>query len=297
MADGRPAIRMIFAEADDSAIEPEKLRTLHARDLNNDPLPQAIAMAQGRARLELAGHPMQVVMRLKVPNFGEVYCFADNDGRGYTRPQTCEFVVDAAQTRVRRVRETWDRLKLTGLEMSREFHDRLAAAARPIPKMRGSERTAVAYESLAHGLHAGEMLALANARHKISRLAKPRDDFKFGVMISGFDSLGPEYEKRVRELFDFATVGWYWWKDEPSANKGDFVDYQRMDASVQWCLDRKITPKNFGVPLHVTRCDAGVDSAGRTARGGFTADDRNAARRRREHAAEQRAVEREARVQ
>src|SRR5688500_12106554 len=99
MAGGKPAVRMILVEADGSPIETEKMRTLHARDLHNDPLPQAIATAQGRARLELANEPIQIVMRLKVPNFGEVYCFADNDGRGYTRPETREFVVDAARTR------------------------------------------------------------------------------------------------------------------------------------------------------------------------------------------------------
>ena len=246
MSDGRPALRFELVEADGSPIEVEKLRTLHARDMHNDPLPQAIATAQGRARLALADEPMQVVMRLKVPGFGEVYCFADNEGRGYTRAQNREFVVDASQTRLRRVREKWGKLQVTGLEMGRKFHDRLAAASRPIPKDKGTARTAAAYESLAHGLHAGEMLALANAKHRIARLPKPRDDFKFGVMISGFDSLGPEYEKRVRDLFDFATVGWYWWNDEARADAGDFVNYQRMDASVQWCLDRKIEPKNFG---------------------------------------------------
>lgn len=246
MGDGRPAVRMILTEADGSPIETEKMRTLHARDLRNDPLPQAIATAQGRARLELADEPMQIVMRLRIPNFGEVYCFADNDGRGYTRPQQRDFVVDCAQTRLRRVRERWEELRRTGLEMDREFFDGLAAASRPIPNQRGTERTAAAYESLAHGLHAGEKLALANAKHRIARLSKPREDFKFGVMVSGYDTLGPEYEKRVRDLFDFATVGWYWWNDEGKADKGDFVNYQRMDQSVQWCLDRNITPKNFG---------------------------------------------------
>src|SRR5687768_12667722 len=105
MSDGRPAVRMILTEADGSPIETEKMRTLHARDLANDPLPQAIATAQGRARLELAGEPMQIVMRLKVPGFGEVYCFADNDGRGYTRPESRNFVYDAARTRFKRVND------------------------------------------------------------------------------------------------------------------------------------------------------------------------------------------------
>ena len=246
MAGGKPAVRMILVEADGSPIETEKMRTLHARDLHNDPLPQAIATAQGRARLELADEPVQVVLRLKVPGFGEVYCFADNDGRGYTKAESREFVVDAARTRLRRVREAWEKLRPGGLLMDKAFHEHLAAAARPLPKEQGAARVAAAYKSLAHGLHAGEQLALANARHRIARLAKPRDDFKFGVMVSGFDRLGPEYEKRVRELFDFATVGWYWWNDEAKANQGDFVNYTRMDASVNWCLERGITPKNFG---------------------------------------------------
>lgn len=246
IGDGKAAIRMVLTEADGAPIETEKMRTLHARDLHNDPLPQAIATAPGRARLELADEPIQVVMRLKVPNFGEVYCFADNDGRGYSKAESREFVVDAARTRLRRVRESWEKLRHSGMPIGREFHDRLAAAARPVPIEPGNAGTAAAYDSLAHGLHAGEMLALANARHRISRLAQPRDDFKFGVMVSGFDRFGPEYDKLVRELFDFGTVGWYWWNDEAAANKGDFVNYTRMDASVQWCLDRGITPKNFG---------------------------------------------------
>ena len=85
----------------------------------NDPLPQAIATAQGRARLELADEPMQIVMRLKVPDFGEVYCFADNDGRGYTRRSS------AIRRRLRRdappprARARGTKLEPTGLEMDR----------------------------------------------------------------------------------------------------------------------------------------------------------------------------------
>ena len=118
-------------------------------------------------------------------------------------------------------------------------------------------------------------------------------------MVSGFDTLGPEYEKRVRELFDFATVGWYWWNDEATADKGDFVNYERMDASVQWCLDRKITPKNFGY-LYMARGATPewirpneLPATTRAARDGVS----RAPARADQHAAQQRAVQRQARVQ
>ena len=43
-------------------------------------------------------------MRLNLPGFGEVYCYADNDGRGYSNTATVEFVVEAAKTRLQRAR-------------------------------------------------------------------------------------------------------------------------------------------------------------------------------------------------
>src|SRR4051812_46717110 len=104
MSNGHPALRAILHEADGSALDTQRARTLTARDMNNDPLPQEIVTASGRARVELnRDEPIQLCMRLKVPGFGEVYCYADNDGQGYTRPATLSFVHDAAVTRFRRV--------------------------------------------------------------------------------------------------------------------------------------------------------------------------------------------------
>src|SRR5207247_2048423 len=103
MSDGRPAVRAILQEADGSPLDAERMRTLTARDMNNDPLPQAIVTAAGRARVALnTAEPIQLCMRLKVPDFGEVYCFADNDGQGYTAAQTLDFAEHAARTRLRR---------------------------------------------------------------------------------------------------------------------------------------------------------------------------------------------------
>jgi hypothetical protein len=99
-----PSLRVLLHEADGQPLPHDRQITLHARDLENDPLPQAIASAEGRVRIGLTTEPFQVSVRLKVPGFGEVYSYADNNGKGYVRPQTIEFVIEAAETRLRRVR-------------------------------------------------------------------------------------------------------------------------------------------------------------------------------------------------
>src|SRR4051812_25679156 len=64
-----PQIRVLMAEADGSPLAKERADTLCARDLANDPLPQRITRAEGRARIVLAKEPIQISLRLKVPGF------------------------------------------------------------------------------------------------------------------------------------------------------------------------------------------------------------------------------------
>lgn len=246
MRNNQPAVRALLVEADQAPLADERMRTLIVRDLANDPLPQPIATAAGRARVQLAaGEPIQLAVRLKVPNFGEVYCYADNDGRGYTRPGNIEFVVDAARTRIRRVREAYERLKPASIPEDRQFTHHARMAMRPIPDTGPRQsRVALAYENLAHGLHAGERLTLSAARHRIWRMSEPRKEFYFGALASHADARGPEYEKLYRQLFNFSTVSWYTWKNEEPPEQR--IDYARMDQSIAWCLDRGITPKGFG---------------------------------------------------
>lgn len=239
-----PAVRVLLHEADGSPLDRERMTTLIARDLPGDPLPQGISTAAGRARVALAKEPMQIAVRLHVPGFGEVYCYADNEGRGFSKPVNEEFVVLAATTRLRRVREAAKLAKTSGVPGDPEFDQHLAAAARPIPTKSGKEQIAAAYAALAHGLHAGERLALNSARHRISKLAKPRSEFLFGGLASGWQR-GGDYEQKFKALFDFATVSWYAWSQNPEPPE-QRVDHARMDQSVDWCLRNGITPKIFG---------------------------------------------------
>jgi endo-1,4-beta-xylanase len=233
-----PQLRVIMKEADGSPLSKERATLLCARDQPGDPLPQRITHADGRARIDLADEPLQLSLRLKVPDFGEVYCWADNGGKGYTSPANVEFVADAAATRLRRSREAYELARHESAPIDRQTQKHLKEAAQPVADARS------AYAALAAGLHAGEQIALARARNRISRFTQPRKDFLFGGMISGYDRLGPKFESAVRQRFNFATVNWYTWGPEQPVEKR--IDYARMEGSINWCLSRGITPKGFG---------------------------------------------------
>lgn len=236
-------IRVLMHEADGSPSGSERIRSLIARDLPNDPLPQPIRKAEGRARVGLATEPLQLGLSLKVPGFGEVCCYADNHGQGYTKSGAFEFIVEAAATRLLRVRQAAALAKQAGVPSDPETEKHLEAAARPLPPKAGAEQIAAAYDALAHGLHAGERLTLSLARHRISRLAKPRADFLFGCLASNLQR-APELEKRFADAFDFAALSWYTWSQQPEPPE-QRIDYSRQDKSLDWCLAHKIVPKGF----------------------------------------------------
>lgn len=244
-------LRVLMTEVDGSPLDKERAATLCARDLANDPLPVKIAHASGRARIELPNQPVQLSLRLKVPGFGDVHCWADNDGKGYTKPGNIEFVIDAAATRLRRVREVETFARREGAAIDRQTENHLKDAGQPV------RDTASAYAALTAGLHAGEQVTLARARNRIARLAKPRKDFLFGCMISGYDRFGPAYEARVRDRFNYATCNWYTWGNEqPVAERVDYADGRvaRLVPGAQHHAER------LRVLLHDARGDARVDT-------------------------------------
>lgn len=228
-----PTLRVLLHAPDGKPLPTARVRTLHARDLAGDPLPVPISAAEGRARIGLAKEPIQLSCLLDVPGFGEVYCYADNEGQGYTKPGTVDFVVDAALTRELRVREAFGANR--GHQHARK--EGLPASASP-----AAHKIPVAYQRLAEGLRLGESVVMEAAQARIVRFKQPRKDFLFGAPVAG-RQLGATFEKHFLEAFNLATISWYTWKNEKDA---EHIDYARMDDSLQWCLDRKLTPKGFG---------------------------------------------------
>src|SRR5690242_941825 len=141
-----PHLRVELQEADGSPLEHERARLLIARDLANDAFPSPIDEQKGVTLVGLAKEPLQVAVRLKVPGFGEIYCFADNSGKGYSQNAEIDFVVDAAATRLRRVREAMEQHRSLGIPSDPELEKHLEEAARPLPKEPGLARTAAAYQ-------------------------------------------------------------------------------------------------------------------------------------------------------
>lgn len=239
----RPILRVLLHGPDGKPLPDGQTKTLIARDMAGDPLPQTIRSLEGESHVVLAEEPMQLACRLAAPGFGEVYCYADNDGQGYSKPDTIEFVIDAARTRLNRVRQKFKR-DGQAAKGDPEFEQQLAGAARPISEHIGREGVASAYEALARGLHAGERLVLLTAQRRIARLPQPRKEFLFGGLVSGRDR-SPEFAARFTAAFNFGTLSWYIWKQDAAA-ASDPIEYSRMDGSLQWCLDNHIIPKGFG---------------------------------------------------
>ncbi len=237
-------VRFTLREADGAPLSPERAATLTARDLPNDPMPQDIVLAEGRARIALAKEPLQFFVRLQVPGFGEVYCYAANADRGYTSPQNLDFVVEAARTRLHRVNEAADAAKRAGIPGDTEFNQLISAARKPIPETPGPARTAAAYASLANSLRAGERLTLNAARHRISRLASPRKEFLFGALSAGWER-GGNYEQLFLKAFNSTVLNWYAWSQhaDPVALR---IDYTKQDRSFDWAHKRGLIAKGFG---------------------------------------------------
>lgn len=237
-----PKLRVMLHAPDGAPLDAVRVKTIIARDLPGDPLPQAVDITEGECHVALASEPLQVACRLEVPGFGEVYCYASHGEKGYRKPGTIEFVVEAAQTRLRRVRKKLESERHS-IRRDPELERRLEGAARPIPETSGPARIAAAYESLAHGLHAGERLTLLAAQRRIARLPQPRRDFLFGAPVSAHNG-SPGFSEKFTGLCNFATLKWYTWKSEQPESAQ--IDYSRMDESLQWANDRNLVPKGYG---------------------------------------------------
>jgi endo-1,4-beta-xylanase len=239
----RRVLRVLVKDPAGKPLPEVHVKTIIARDLAGDPLPQTIKNLEGESRVVLAAEPLQLGCRLAVPGFGEVYCYADNEGKGYSEAGTIDFVAEAARTRLDRVGQKFVR-DGHAARGDAEFEKYFAAAV-PMPATGPeSNQITAAYKSLAGGLHAGERLVLLAARRRIARLSKPRKDFLFGASVAGHDR-SPEFAGRFTAAFNFATLSWYIWqqKELPESTR---IEYGRMDQSLQWCLDRHIIPKGFG---------------------------------------------------
>ena len=214
---------------------PRQMQSLLLVDAEGRPfelLPQQ--KGDGVCTIALPGRDFQLMMRLKVRDFGEVYCYADRV-RGPEVVLNYEF----ARSRAATVRRYVAKGRSEGVTFSAALMKRLeageaalkqAAAATDIPA-----RVRLANDSLAETMPAGEMAVFERAQNRIRRTGS-RPGFLFGSNVFGFAG-SDQYRQRFSSVFNFGTVPFYRNNTEPTEGA---LNYSRVDA---------ILEKTAGTPL------------------------------------------------
>ncbi len=192
--------------------------------------------------------PFSIGLRLPVEGFGNVTLYADNAGQGYG---VADFPLNLnqafAETRLHRVRTTLEQWQQQGFTVPTNTQQRLqqaeVALARANQASDLNEQLHGWQESLVNSLWAGEEAAIARAQQRIEQQDR-RPDFLFGGNFFRYPSGGEIYYQRFRDIFNYATVPFYWRSFEPEPGQ---PNYARIDSMTEWLHQAGIVAK--GHPL------------------------------------------------
>lgn len=190
----------------------------------------------GEARFRPPRAPFRIGMTLRVPDFGHVFVYADNRGRGYTREsfaQPLDLNYEFAADRLATVEQLLERPEFVVP----------AATARRAERARELLGRGELFESLKESLWAGEELVVERARQAIEKRGARRG-FLFGCNAFGYPKLGKPYAERFEALFNYATLPFYLGPTEPVEGK---PDYSRVEKILSWIGGVEILAK--GHPL------------------------------------------------
>lgn len=245
-----PRLKMLAYRPDGTPLARRPLNQLYFLSLQDEPLPSPPrSVADGVLFSELPSViPFAIALRLPVEGFGEVTLYADNGGRGFTPTNfPLNLNIAFAQTRLARVQQALQAWKTQGFTVSAQIEQRLgrarvaiAGAIAPAPLV---TKIKACNASLTDSLWAGEELVFSKAQQIIAKQPHPRA-FRFGCNAFGYPQAGPDYERYFRQLFNFATVPFYWKPFEPEPGKPQFAN---RDVTVHWLHNSGIAPK--GHPL------------------------------------------------
>ena len=188
----------------------------------------------GACSIALPNKKFQLMMRLPVRGFGEVYLYAD-DVRGPEAILNYEF----ARSRAAVVRRYLQSAQTEGVSFSAGLMRRLEAGEEALKRATAASdvptRVRHSNDSLAETMWAGEMAVSERARHRIRRNG-PRPGFLFGANCFGFAG-SDQYRERFTALLNFGTVPYY--RNTTEQTEGT-LDYSRAEA---------ILEKAAGTPL------------------------------------------------
>jgi endo-1,4-beta-xylanase len=249
--DAKPPRLKVLCYLPDGSLLPRKpLNQLYFLDLQDEPLPTpSRSVQEGILLSELPGViPFAIALRLPVEGFGEVALYADNGGRGFTPTDfPLNLNVAFAQTRLNRVQTALQRWQSQGFSFSGQIEQRLGRARRAMNEAIAAStlpaKVKLCNAALVESLWAGEELVLSKAQQCIAQYPRTKV-FRFGCNAFGYPKAGPDYKRYFQQMFNFATVPFYWKPFEPEPGKTQFAD---RDITVAWLQKRGIAVK--GHPL------------------------------------------------
>ncbi len=223
---------------------------LYFLSLEDEPLPNPErTVKEGVLRSQAPTQwPIAIALQCPVQGFGEVTLYADNRGRGFL-PGDFPLVLNRefARDRYIRVTQAIDRWRRQSIVMPPSIRDRLAQSQALFQQAETHPHRPLQVrlwnEALSQALWAGEEAVLSRARQRIAT-TPPRHEFKFGCNAFGHPTQGEDYDRYFTQLFNFATVPFYWRSFEPAPNAPGF---NHVDRQVNWLRNAGITPK--GHPL------------------------------------------------
>jgi GH35 family endo-1,4-beta-xylanase len=230
----------------------EEFHRFHACDLLLRPFTLNPQIEPGSVAFEIPDRPFRIALPLTVPGFGQVFLYADNQGRGHTAKSfsekplllNYEFAIDRMAT----VRGLLEDCRRTGITVSAAARGRAEKAEALLKKAEGLEGDRLAYiatlmASLCESLWAGEMLTIERAEHAIAKNG-PRPGFLFGSNAFGYPHHGKAYTERFEAVFNYATLPFY--RGGVERVQGQ-PNYSGPEKILEWLRNTKIIAK--GHPL------------------------------------------------
>ncbi len=230
-------------------LESKSLDQLYFLTLDDEPrseLPRKVE--SGILVSQCPDFPFIIALRLPVIGFGEVVLYGDNNGKGYT---TADFPLNLnlafAQSRLHRVKTYIAQQRKQGIDFPDSILARLQRGQQYLNNAKSSNsivsQVGWCNLSLVETLWGGEIAVFTEAKQKIAQQAS-RPDFLFGSGFGGYNPNNPQYTELFKQLFNFATIHFYWNSFEPERGQKNFLN---GDRKIDWLHAHNITPK--GHPL------------------------------------------------
>jgi GH35 family endo-1,4-beta-xylanase len=241
-----PKIQIRAWNPEGQPLDKKLLSQLYFLDLNDEPLPALPWQVQaGLLSSQIPSFPFALALRFPVEGFGEVTLYGDNEGNGYTSK---DFPLDLnltfARSRLYRVRQAISLWSQGRIKFPSSIETRLQKAEIALQRAETTTellpRVKLCNESLKESLWAGEEAVFIKAKQEIIK----RSNFLFGCNFFGYPSAGKDYNRLFKELFNFATVPFYWKNFEAKEGEKNFA---AVDSTVEYLEKANIIPK--GHPL------------------------------------------------